>query len=96
MWGFKSKLYSVFVNEDRVLVAGVLALDDLKTPEREGKNLVGGAGVYSSLSASMFSDTALIGPVGNDFPFEVLQRMEKKGIDMKSVKIIDGKTTEGT
>ena len=72
-----------------MLVAGVLALDDLKTPDREGVNLVGGAGVYASLSACMFSDTALIGPVGNDFPFEILERMKKKGIDTESVKIID-------
>ena len=39
MRGFKSKPYYIFVSDDRVLIAGVLALDDLKTPEREGKNL---------------------------------------------------------
>ena len=48
MRGFKSKPYYIFVSDDGVLIAGVLALDDLKTPEREGKNLVGGAGIYSS------------------------------------------------
>ena len=89
MRGFKSKPYSIFVSEERVVIAGVLALDDLKTPEREGKNLVGGAGVYSSLSACIFSNTALLGPVGNDFPFEILERMKDRGINMDSVKIID-------
>ena len=77
------------MSEERVVIAGVLALDDLKTPEREGKNLVGGAGVYSSLSACIFSNTALLGPVGNDFPFEILERMKDRGINMDSVKIID-------
>ena len=48
------------MSEERVVIAGVLALDDLKTPEREGKNLVGGAGVYSSLSACIFSNLRII------------------------------------
>ena len=58
MRGFKSKPYYIFVSDDRVLIAGVLALDDLKTPEREGKNLVGGAGIYSSLSSCIFTNTS--------------------------------------
>ncbi len=77
------------MSDDRVLIAGVLALDDLKTPEREGKNLVGGAGIYSSLSSCIFTNTSLVGAVGTDFPFEVLERMKERGIDMENVKIID-------
>ena len=93
MRGFKSKPYYIFVSDDRVLIAGVLALDDLKTPEREGKNLVGGAGIYSSLSSCIFTNTSLVGPVGTDFPFEVLERMKEKGIDMEIFRLDEKRTS---
>ena len=43
----------------KILVAGVLALDNLTTPRRSEEKIVGGAGVYSSISSSIFTNTAL-------------------------------------
>mgnify|MGYP001324792782 CR=1 FL=1 len=71
------------------LVAGVLALDNLKTPNRSGEKIVGGAGIYSSISSSLFTETALVAAIGNDFPKDVIEKIKKHGIDMKSVSQLD-------
>ncbi len=73
----------------RILVAGVLALDNLKTPKRSEKKIVGGAGVYSSISSSIFVDTALVAAIGNDFPKDILEKIEEHGIDVGSVSELD-------
>ena len=49
--GFKARPLEGIVSS-KLIVAGVLALDDLKTPRRSEKAIVGGAGVYSSISSS--------------------------------------------
>ena len=65
--GFKARPLQVIVGS-KLIVAGVLALDDLKTPKRSEKRIVGGAGVYSSVASSFFTNTALIAAIGHDFP----------------------------
>ena len=57
------------------MFAGVLALDNLKTPHGEGTKIVGGAGVYSSVAASIFTETALVAAIGNDFPVEFMDEI---------------------
>ena len=73
----------------KLLVAGVLALDNLKTPKRSEKLIVGGAGIYSSISSSIFADTALVAAIGNDFPEFILKKIKKHGIDTGSVIQLD-------
>ena len=73
----------------QLLVAGVLALDNLKTPKRSEKGIVGGAGIYSSISSSIFTDTALVAAIGNDFPELILNKIKEHGIDTGSVKQLD-------
>ena len=70
----------------KLLVAGVLALDDLKTPKKSQKGIVGGAGIYSSISASIFTDTTLVAAIGNDFPENILEKIKERGINTQSIK----------
>tara|TARA_B100000686_G_scaffold257228_1_gene269243 strand:+ start:1045 stop:1950 length:906 start_codon:yes stop_codon:yes gene_type:complete len=72
-----------------LIVAGVLALDNLKTPHGEGKKIVGGAGVYSSVAASIFTETALVAAIGNDFPVKFMDEIKSRNINIKSVKELD-------
>ena len=72
-----------------ILVAGVLALDNLKTPNRNEQGIVGGAGVYSSISSSIFADTALVAAIGNDFPKAILDKIKAHGINIESVSELD-------
>ena len=73
----------------KILVAGVLALDNLKTPKRSEQRIVGGAGVYSSISSSIFTDTALVAAIGNDFPKTILDKIKAHGINIESVSELD-------
>ena len=73
----------------KLIVAGVLALDDLKTPHGSDKDVVGGAGIYSSVASSLFTETALIAAIGYDFPVDCITQMKSKGIDIRSVKKLD-------
>ena len=72
-----------------LIVAGVLALDNLKTPHGEGTKIVGGAGVYSSVAASIFTETALVAAIGNDFPVEFMDEIKSRNINVQSVKELD-------
>ena len=73
----------------KLLVAGVLALDDLKTPYKSEKGIVGGAGIYSSISSSIFTETALVAAIGNDFPKSIIEKIGRHNINMQSVKTLD-------
>ena len=86
--GFKARPLQVIVGS-KLIVAGVLALDDLKTPKRSEKGIVGGAGVYSSIASSFFTSTALIAAIGNDFPNNITATLKEKKIDLDCVKKLD-------
>ena len=82
--GFKARPLGGIVSS-KLIVAGVLALDDLKTPKRSEKKIVGGAGVYSSISSSFFTKTALIAAIGNDFPNQIVDKLGSKEINLDCV-----------
>jgi len=69
----------------KLLVGGILALDDLKTPHASGEAIVGGAGIYSSVAASFFTRPGLIGPAGSDFPETALEALRERGIALDGV-----------
>jgi len=75
-----------------VLIAGSVALDDLKTPFGEKKNILGGSAVHASVSASFFTPVDLVGVVGKDFPKEHIDFLESRRIGLDGLKITDGKT----
>ena len=86
--GFKASPLQEIV-DSKLIVAGVLALDDLKTPKRSEKRIVGGAGVYSSVASSFFTKTALVAAIGNDFPNNIITTLEEKKINLDCVKKLD-------
>lgn len=69
----------------KLLVGGILALDDLKTPYASGEAIVGGAGIYSSVAASFFTRPGLVGPAGIDFPPHTLAALRERGIALDGV-----------
>ena len=69
----------------KLLVGGILALDDLKTPHASGKAIVGGAGIYSSVAASFFTQPGLVGPAGSDFPEAALAALRERGVALDGV-----------
>lgn len=75
-----------------VLVVGTIALDSVKTPFGEKREILGGSAVYAAVAASFFSETTLIGPVGNDFPSQYVEFLRSRKIDLSAVQKLDGPT----
>ncbi|MCE5229510.1 PfkB family carbohydrate kinase [bacterium] len=77
---------------DRVLIVGSVALDDIKTPWAGEKNLLGGSAVYGSMAASQFAGVDIVGVIGDDFPQEHLDLLSRAGVNIDGVERQKGKT----
>jgi len=75
-----------------VLIVGSIGLDDIKTPEDEQKNLLGGSASYAAVAASFFSPVSLVGIVGEDFPSEHVELFRKRRVNLDGLQIVPGKT----
>jgi sugar/nucleoside kinase (ribokinase family) len=79
-------------NRDSVLVVGSIAFDDLEMPQGTFEGVLGGAGTYSSLAASILAPVRIVGVVGEDFPPAHLELLRSRGIDTTGVERVAGKT----
>jgi hypothetical protein len=70
---------------------GSVALDTTETPFKSGSRLVGGSGTYSSIAASFFAESGLIGIIGDDFPEEYINLFREK-LDLAGLVIGEGKS----
>jgi len=75
-----------------VLIVGSIALDDIKTPQAEHLNLLGGSASYGAVAASYFTPVQLVGIVGEDFPSEHIALLESRDIDLEGLQRVPGKT----
>ena len=75
-----------------ILIVGSIALDTIETPLGKVIEVLGGAAVYSAVSASFFAPVKIIGVVGEDFPEEYLKLLSEKNIDLKGLVKLPGKT----
>ncbi len=75
-----------------LVVVGSIALDSVKTPFGDVKDILGGAATYSSVAASIFCKPGLVGVVGKDFPDEHLKFLRARNIETCGLSVADGKT----
>ncbi|MEW5768028.1 MAG: PfkB family carbohydrate kinase [bacterium] len=75
-----------------VLVVGSVALDTVKTPFGEAGEVLGGAAVYFSMAASLFTNVNLVGVVGTDFPKEHVELLSRRSIDLTGLQKREGQT----
>ena len=68
------------------LVVGSVGLDDIITPYMKGERILGGSASYASLAASYFAPVRMVGVVGNDFEEALVQRLERRGIDLEGLQ----------
>ena len=77
-----------------LLTVGSVAFDAIETPFGKTDKIVGGAGTYISLASSFFvGQQKIISVVGSDFPSEVLEEMNSRGIDTDGLQIKEGEKT---
>jgi sugar/nucleoside kinase (ribokinase family) len=75
-----------------ILVVGSVALDSVKTTAGKSVEALGGSATYFALAASYFTEVALVGVVGSDFPSEHRSTLERRGVDLEGLKAAKGKT----
>lgn len=74
------------MNEEKILVAGHLSLDRIRTPKREEDQVSGGAALYTAVAARVYGGmVGLLTTRCEDFPVDVLKRVEQLGIDVSGV-----------
>ncbi len=79
-----------------LLVLGTVALDDVRTPSGIKKNMLGGSASHFSMSARLFDDVHVVCVVGRDFPKLHLDFLKRKGMNIASLAVADGKTFRWT
>lgn len=75
-----------------IVVLGTVALDSVKTPAGQRVHILGGSAAHFSMAASLFTNVNLVAIVGSDFSYKHIEFLHKKGINLTSLKQIDGKT----
>jgi sugar/nucleoside kinase (ribokinase family) len=75
-----------------ILVVGSVALDSVKTPSGVKNDILGGSAMYFSVAASYFTEVSMVAVVGEDFPQEHVDFLQKKGIDTSGLQRRQGNT----
>jgi sugar/nucleoside kinase (ribokinase family) len=74
-----------------LLVVGSVAFDAIETPFGKTDKIVGGAASYISLATSYFTnDTKLVAVVGDDFPQEFIDTLNKRGVKTEGLQVKKG------
>ncbi|MGD9418764.1 MAG: PfkB family carbohydrate kinase [Verrucomicrobiota bacterium JB025] len=73
--------------QSAISIGGTIAIDHVRTPEAEGRDLLGGSAAYAALAASFFTrPVSLIGIIGHDFPKQHLDMLEGRGVSLDGVE----------
>ncbi len=75
-----------------VVIVGSVALDSIRTPFGEAKNVLGGSATYAGYACSFFAKPAVVAVVGKDFPKEHISLLKEREIDLEGLEIKEGKT----
>ena len=74
-------------------VVGSIAFDSVRTPFGERERMLGGSAVHFSLGASFFTETRVVGSVGDDFGDEELAVLEARGVITDDIERVEGGKT---
>ncbi len=77
----------------RLVTAGSVAIDDLKTPYGRRPAALGGAAVHASIAAAFFVPRpGVAGVVGTDFPAAHRRLLGARGLDLEGLAVAPGRT----
>jgi sugar/nucleoside kinase (ribokinase family) len=74
-------------------VVGSIAFDSVSTPFGERERMLGGSAVHFALSARLFADVHVVGPVGDDFGEEHVELLSSRGVDVTDIERVAGGRT---
>ncbi len=75
-----------------LLVVGSVALDSVETPFDKVKDALGGSAVFFASAASLLTPVQVVGVVGDDYPMAELQKLARRGVDLRGVEVAKGES----
>ena len=75
-----------------ILVVGSVALDSVETPFGSADRVIGGSAVFFAAAASLLCPVRVVGVVGDDYPFEELDFLTERGVDLSGVERGEGES----
>ena len=79
------------LSNKEILITGTVAFDDIETPTGSSGKIIGGAGTYIALAASIFSKKiSLVSVIGDDFLKEDIKMLQSKNINTDMIERIAG------
>ena len=79
-----------------ILVVGSLGLDTISTPAGREADILGGSANYFSLAAAMYAPVRVVGVVGSDYDRQHMKMLEARGVDLRGLECVEGKTFHWT
>ena len=74
-------------------VVGSIAFDAVQTPFGAREKMLGGSAVHFSLASSFFTDTRVVGPVGDDFGPAEYEVLAGRGVNTDDIEHVEGGKT---
>ena len=79
------------MKNNKLLIVGTMAFDEIITPTQASGKILGGAGTYIGLAASYSTaDIGIVSVIGDDFTNEYTSLLTDRGIDLSGVTKVDG------
>lgn len=75
-----------------MLVVGSVARDTIHNNQGTHPYVLGGSAVFASIAGSHFVSPRMVGIVGTDFPKEEVEMLEKLGVDVRGLEVVNGQT----
>jgi len=75
-----------------LLVVGSIALDAVETPFGRTDGALGGSAVFFAAAGSLLHPVQMVGVVGTDYPMADLERIARRGIDLRGVTTAEGES----
>jgi sugar/nucleoside kinase (ribokinase family) len=75
-----------------ILVVGSIALDSVETPSGKAVDSPGGSALFFSAAASIFAPVKVVGVVGEDFDFSIIEFLHKRKVDLSGIRVEHGQT----
>ena len=75
-----------------LVVVGSFGLDTLETPFEKAERVLGGSAPYFALAANLYTDVGVVAVIGDDYPQEHIDLLEKKGINLDGLQRAEGES----
>lgn len=78
--------------DPRLVVVGSVAYDSVETPTEKADDVLGGSASHFALASQLLAPTGVVAVVGDDFHPSDLQRLVARGVDVRGLSTLPGKT----